>query len=256
MAFYILLSFLRINLEPHIARSIALSLLITACGRELRPPISRAWPLMGTMMSAAAWGADSTRVAAALEAARDSVDRVDSLLQKSMRIAALDSVRADVRSTSGVPLPPDSVAVGYALDRAALALAPAVDSALLDLGGQFRWIGPATRSTHRSVGIPDPDNTLRSLGAVEMWSGSVRTKSQRNAHGTQVRSVTVLAATAAGADAWAAAFMMIGCDSALALAPRLAQPATRVSVVCADSAAVRSTTDLEQRFRRPTGRVP
>lgn len=258
MVFYILLSFLRINHSPHIARSFALSLLITACGRELRPPISRTWPLMGTTMSAAAWGADSTGVARALDAARDSVERIDSLLRKRKRIAALDSVREDVRSKSGVALPPDSVAIGYALDRASLALAPVVDSALLDLGDQFRWIGPASRSTHRSVGIPDPDNTLRSLGAVEMWSGSVRTKSQRNARGATVRSVTVLAATAAAADAWAAAFMMTGCDSALVLAPRLAQPATasRVSVVCADSAGVRSTTDLEQRFRRPTGRAP
>jgi len=247
---------LRINLEPHIARSFALSLLITACGRDVHPPISRAWPLMGTTMSAAAWGADSTRIAQALDAARDSVDRIDSLLRKRMRIAALDSIREDVRRKTGVALSPDSVAIGYALDRAALALAPVVDSALLDLGEQFRWIGPVTRSTDRSVGIPDPDNTLHSLGAVEMWSGSVRTKSQRNAHGAMVRSVTVLAAAAAAADAWAAAFMMIGCDSALALAPRLAVPAARVSVVCVDSAGTRSTTDLEQRFRRPTGRVP
>ena len=211
---------------------------------------------MGTMMSAAAWGADSTRIGQALAAARDSVDRIDSLLRKKMRIAALDSVREEVRSKSGVALPPDSVAIGYALDRAALALAPVADSALLDLGEQFRWIGPATRSTQRSVGIPDPDNTLHSLGAVEMWGGSVRTKSQRNAHGATVRSVTVLAATAAAADAWAAAFMMIGCDSALVLAPRLAVPAARVSVVCVDSAGTRSTTDLGQRFRRPIGRVP
>ena len=213
---------------------------------------------MGTTMSAAAWGADSAAVVRALDAARDSVDRIDSLLQKRMRIAALDSVREDVRRKSGVALPPDSVAIGYALDRAALALAPVVDSALLDLGEQFRWIGPASRSTHRSVGIPDPDNTLRSLGAVEMWSGSVRTRSQRNAHGAAVRSVTVLAASAAGADAWSVAFMVIGCDSALALAPRLAQPSfgSRVSVVCADTAGVRSTTDLAQRFRRPSGRGP
>src|SRR6266581_2771613 len=148
MLFYILLSFLRINLEPAIARSCALSLLIAACGREPRPPISRAWPLMGTTLSAAAWGAggaDSTRVAQALDAARDSVD---ALLRKRMRIAALDSVREDVRRQSGVTLPPDSVAIGYALDRAAFALGPVVDSALLGLGEQFRWIGPATRSTH------------------------------------------------------------------------------------------------------------
>jgi len=155
IVFYILQSFLRINLEPAIARSCALSLLIAACGREPRPPISRAWPLMGTTLSAAAWGAggaDSTRVAQALDAARDSVDRIASLLRKRIRIAALDSVREDVRRQSRVALPPDSVAIGYALDRAALALGPVVDSALLGLGEQFRWIGRATRSTHRSVG--------------------------------------------------------------------------------------------------------
>ena len=215
---------------------------------------------MGTTLSIAAWGADSAAVTRALDAARDTVDRIDSLLAKRARIAALDSIRADIRRNSGVALPPDSVANGggYALDRAALALVPRVDSALLALGEQFRWVGPASRSTHRSVGIPDPDNTLRSLGAVEMWSGSVRTRSQRNAHGATVRSVTVLAPNAAVADAWAAAFMVVGCDSALAMAPRLAGPdvLSRVSVVCVDSAGTRSTTDLGQRFRSPTGRAP
>jgi thiamine biosynthesis lipoprotein ApbE len=223
---------------------------------------------MGTMMAVAAWGGrgggdagggvgdDSSRIARALEAVRDSVERIDSLLQRGRHFTAIDSELEDVRQRSGVALPAESLAIGYALDRAALALAPIVDSALLTLGDAFRWVGPASRVTQRSVGIPDPDNTLHSLGAVEMWSGGVRTRSQRDAHGPTVKSVTVLAATAIRADAWTAAFMVVGCDSALALAPRLARPESRVSVLCADSAGVRSTTDLEQRFRRPTGRGP
>jgi thiamine biosynthesis lipoprotein ApbE len=232
-------------------------LLGLACAGESRPPASRAWPAMGTMMAIAAWGADTARVARALEAAHDSVERIDSLVQRQRHFAAIDSARAEVRERSGVALPPDSVAIGYALDRAALALTPA-DSALLTLDDAFRWIGAASRSTHRSVGIPDPDNTLHSLGAVEMWSGAVRSRSQRDARGAAVKSVTVLAATAILADAWTAAFMVVGCDSALALAPKLARPESRVSVVCADSAGVRSTTDLGQRFRvaRSTGRAP
>ena len=60
MAIYIQLSILRINL--------VLCLTLAACRGEGRPGISRAWPELGTMMSAAAWGADSERVARALDA--------------------------------------------------------------------------------------------------------------------------------------------------------------------------------------------
>ena len=132
------------------------------------------------MMSAAAWGTDSTRVARALEAAHDSVDHIDALVQRRVGIAALDSVRREIRRGTGVALAGDSIAAGYALERAALALGHDVDSALLDLGGQYRWVAAAARPTHRTVGIPDPDNTLRMLASVELHGGSVRTQSQRN----------------------------------------------------------------------------
>jgi thiamine biosynthesis lipoprotein len=244
MGIYIQLSILRINL--------LLCVSLAACGVEqARPAVSRVWPEMGTMMSVAAWGTDSVRVARALEAARDSVDRIDSLIQRHVAFAAIDSVRREIRRRTGgsVALVVDSIAPGYALDRAALALANAVDSALLDLGGQYFWVGPAARPTHRAVGIPDPDNTLHSLAVVDLQGGSVSTQSQRNAPRGAARSVTVLAADGLTANAWAAALLAMGCERALALAQGM-------HVVCADSAGVRWATGLQNRVSLPAARAP
>lgn len=202
---------------------------------------------MGTMMSAAAWGTDSARLARAVDAAHDSVDRIDSLVQRRVRIAALDSSLRDIRSRTGVVLIVDSVAAGYALDRAALVLGAVADSALLDVGGQYLWIG--ARPTHRAVGIPDPDNSLRTLAVVEMRGGSIRTKSRSSGQAGPVRAVTVLAPDGLTAGTWSAAFLVLGCDRALAMAQRM-------SVVCADSAGVRWTTDLQNRVSLPTARGP
>jgi len=201
------------------------------------------------MMSAAAWGTDSTRVARALDAARDSVDHIDSLRQRHGSIAALDSVRRAIRRRTGIPLAVDSIAPGYALDRAALALVNVVDSALLDLGGQYLWVGPAARPTHRAVGIPDPDNTLRTLAVVDLQGGSVRTESQRNAPRGAARSVTVLAGDGLTANAWAAALLALGCDRALVVARGM-------HVICADSAGVRWATSLQNRVSLPPARGP
>jgi len=242
MAIYIQLSILRINL--------VLCLTLAACRGEGRPGISRAWPELGTMMSAAAWGADSERVARALDAAHDSVDRIDSMIQHHRAIPALDSVRREIRRRTGVTLVIDSIVPGYALDRAALGLAGAVDSALLDVGGQYLWIGGPGRLTHRVVGIPDPDNTLRQLAWVELRNGSLRTRAERNASPATVRSVTVLAPTALAASAWAAVLFALGCDRAVTGAP------PGVSVVCADSTGVRWTTELQNRVSLPAARAP
>src|SRR3989442_4720377 len=93
MGIYIQLYILRINL--------LLCLSLAACDAEARPGVSRVWPEFGTMMSAAAWGTDSTRVARTLDAARDSVDHIDSLVQRHVSIAALDSVRREIRRRTG-----------------------------------------------------------------------------------------------------------------------------------------------------------
>lgn len=223
---------------------------LAACAVEGRPGISRAWPELGTMMSAAAWGSDTARVLQALEAAHDSVDRLDALLHRHVRVPAIDSMRRDVRQRTGVSVELDSIVYGYALDRAVLALAAVVDSALLSIGGQYTWIG---RPTHRRVGIPDPDNTLRILAVVDLQAGSLRTESRRGAPPGSARSVTLLAMQGLEANAWAAALLALpgGCDSVLVLAAQR-------SVVCADSARVRWTTGtgLQNRVSLPAARVP
>ncbi len=262
MAIYIQLSVLRINCNHHTALGIALSLALAGCGAEPPPAVTRVWPVMGTMLSVAAWAADTTRLAGALNAARDSVERIDSLLQHRAKLAPLapfDSVQRDVRNRTGVTTLPESLASGYALDRAALALATVTDSALLDLGGHYLWIGSPGRVTHRTVGIPDPENSLGALGAVELRSGSVRTQSRSAEQHGPVRSVTVLAPDALTARAWSLALFAVGCDSALAVAAGHAEgkgEGKRISVVCADSAGMRWTRDLERRVTVPEASRP
>jgi hypothetical protein len=213
----------------------------TACGGDPgNGAVSRVWPAMGTMMSVAAWGADTTRLQRVLDRVRDVLDSLGD-----------GSLRGTLRLAPGIAVDSSKIAEGYALDRAALALAGVADSALLDLGGQFFWV--AARPTRRMVGIAEPEDPLRSLAAVELQAGSVGTVSEGK------RSVTVLASTGVAADAWATAFFGLGCDSVLALAPRLTAP--RPSVVCADSAGVRWTPDLGGRVLLPTapgrpGRAP
>lgn len=265
---------------------------------------------MGTMMSAAAWGPDSALLDRTLDAVRDSVARLDSLLstfrddseisrwnrargtgdegrvsahfaavlaealavarasggafdptRRDWRGVTYDSGRGRLRLRRGLSLDFGGIAKGYALDRAAARLAGSADSALLDLGGQFRWVGPPTR---RTVGIADPENSLRAIAAVELREGSLSTSAQAEqpdhivdprsgaAAGSAARSVTVLAATAMAADAWSTALFVMGCDSALALAPRLA--GWRISIICADHGEVRWTADLDGRVFLPTSR--
>jgi FAD:protein FMN transferase len=283
--------------------------MLVGCAPESRAPdAARAWPVMGTMMSAATWGPDTAALDRALDAIRDTTEALDSLLSTfrddseimlvnrgarervtphftAVLTAALAVARASagafdptlrdwrgvafdtgrgggggrVRLRSGLTLDFGGIAKGYALDRAADLLSGVADSALLDLGGQFLWVG---RETRRTVGIVDPANSLRALAAVEMRHGSVSTSSQAEQPGhivdprrpgrtpaSRTKSVTVLAATGIAADAWSTAFFVLGCDSALALAPRLEE--WRVSVICADTVGVRWTPDLEGRVLLP-----
>jgi thiamine biosynthesis lipoprotein ApbE len=239
--------------------SFAALLILVACrGDPGNEVVSRVWPAMGTMMSVAAWGgtsgADTARLEHALDQARDSIELVDSLFSGRGHTR-----RGRLRLAPGIALDSGAIAEGYALDRAALALAGAADSALLELGGQFSWV--STRPTRRIVGIADPENSLRSVAAVEMHGGSLSTVTELAPRSS--RSVTVLAPSGVAADAWSTAFLPLGCDSTLALAPRLSS--WRLSVVCADSAGVRWTPDLEGRVLLPrapgtaggrAGRVP
>jgi len=101
------------------------------------------------------------------------------------------------------------------------------------------------------VGIPDPDNTLRTLAVVDLQAGSVRTQSQRNAPRGAARSVTVLAAGGLTANAWASALLPLQCDSALALIQK-ASP----DVICVDSTEVRWSPGLEGRVAVPPKKAP
>jgi len=97
-------------------------------------PVSRVWPALGMMMSAAAWGADTARIGRALDAVRDSSDRPGPA-------AAFDSLQREIRRRTGVTLAAGDITAGAALDRAALALRAVADSALFDLGASS--CGPA-----------------------------------------------------------------------------------------------------------------
>lgn len=214
------------------ARCAVVLILAAACGDAPRSvAVSRVWPVLGTMMSAAAWGADTARIGRALDAVRDSADRPLG------SPAGFDSLEREIRPRTRVTLAAADVTTGAALDRAALVLTAVVDSALLDIGGQFLWIG--SRGTRRVVGIADPANSLDALATVELQGGSVSTSS----------SVTVLAPSGLAAEAWSTALSRVGCDSALALAARPEK--RRVSVVCADSTGVRWTPDLDGRVLVP-----
>src|SRR6185503_9757550 len=74
----------------------AVLILCAACSEAPPPPpVSRAFPAVGTTMSAAAWGADTTRLDQALDAVRDTLDRPG-------HVAAVDSLRREIRRRTGV----------------------------------------------------------------------------------------------------------------------------------------------------------
>jgi hypothetical protein len=205
--------------------------------------ITATWQAVGSTISVAAWSKDSLALAAAVARLRDSTRAADSTGARAAARQAWPAERGDL------PLRVEwrDVADSYVLDAALPAFATAVDSALIDLGGLFFWVGPATK---RSVGIANPGNALDRAAQVELHSGAVSTVSGRG----ERRSVTVVAPTAYRASAWASALFSLGCDRALALAPRLAPRG--VSLVCADSAGVRWSPELQNRVFLPAAPAP
>ena len=169
------------------------------------------------------------------------MQRLDSASSRAEMRRVWAAARGDLRLT------PEwrDVLDSYALDRAIPPLVAVADSALLDLGGLFLWVGPDTK---RMVGIAHPDNALDAVAHVELRAGALSTISGEH------RSVTVLAGDAFTASAWASALFSLGCHAALALPPRLER--RQVSVVCADSSGVRWTTDLQNRVLLPAAHAP
>ena len=216
------------------ARLLAIGVLLGACRTDPpRPTVAYAWPVMDLTLSLAAWGPDSAALTAAAERVIDTARAIDSVPRREL-VRTLRAWWNEARS--GMNHAPDweEVAGGYLLDRASRNLEGVADSALLDLSGQYLWVGPPT---HRAVGIADPKSSLRTVAVVELSTGSLRTKAERH------RSVTVLAPSGAAAAAWASVLFPLECDRALAV------PA--VSVICADSSGVRWTADLNDRVGVP-----
>lgn len=216
---------------------------VAACSSGPRTKtIAATWQVVGSTVSVAAWSPDSAALHGAVTRMRDSTRSADS-----------GAIRAAVRQAwavqrGGLALRPDwrDVTDSYVLDRAVPLLAAAADSALIDLGGLFLWIGPATQ---RPVGIANPANALEPVAQVDLRSGAISTVSGRGEH----RALTVLAGDAFTAAAWASALFPLGCDKALATAQR---GENHLSVVCADSAGVRWTADLQNRVLLPAARAP
>ena len=128
-------------------------------------------------------------------------------------------------------------------------------SAVLSSGGQY--LIHADWSGARVVGIVDPDNSGHPLARLTVpagtWAVSMMSVAEARDEVTDPRTgkpagrtrvVAAMAPTAADAGGWSAAFYVVGCDSALALAPRV-----KTSVIC-DDGAVRWTADLEGRVNR------
>jgi len=118
------------------------------------------------------------RVARALDAARDSVDRIDSLIQRHAAFDAINSMRREISRPHRGP----HRTHGRQQSR------PGTRSIVRRWRSPLRWIAHSwiwagsisgsvrpARPTHRAVGIPDPDNTLHTLAVVDLQSGSVST---------------------------------------------------------------------------------
>ena len=202
--------------------------------------IAVTWQMVGSTISVAAWSKDSTALARALGRLRDSTRAFDSTTAGAGARAAWPAERGD----SPLRLEWRDVADSYVLDRAVPLLASVADSALIDLGGLFLWVGPETK---RIVGIADPGNALDPVAGVELHSGAISTVSGR----AERRALTVLAPAAFKAAAWSSALFSLGCDKALAQAARRG-----ISVVCADSAGVRWSPELQNRVVLPPAREP
>jgi len=187
----------------------------------------------------------------AVELARASGGAFDPTA-KNFRALAVDTVRHTITLAGGLHLDLGEVGRGYALDRALAALHGVADSAVISSGGQYLihsdWSGA------RVVGIVDPNHTLAPLATLTIPAGTwaVSTMSVAEAGdelldprtgkpATRTRVVAAMAPNAAAAGGWSLAFYVVGCDSALALAPRV-----HTSVVCVDDG-VRWSSDLEGR---------
>lgn len=263
--------------------------MVGGCGQRRAPYVAGVREAHGVLVSVAAWGPDSLRLARAVQGALDSAMSVAAMLsdlgdrpgtrgvspelahlvQRALELArasggafdptgrnfrglTVDTVRHTVTLTHGLQLELGEFGRGYALDRALVALRGAADSAVLSSGGQY--LIHADWSGARVIGIVDPDNTQRPLARLTIpagtWAVSMISIAEARDElldprtgkpAARTRVVAAMAPDAADAGGWSTAFYVVGCDTALTLAPRV-----RTSVICADDG-VRWSSDLEGR---------
>jgi len=219
-------------------------LALTACSSAPRTTtIASTWQMVGSTISVAAWAPDSSALQAAISRFRDSTIRADSTAARSAARRRWSDERGDLQ----LRVEWRDVADSYVLEQALPLLQGSVDSALIDLGGLFVWVGPPTK---RPVGIANPGNALEQAAQVDLRTGALSTVSGR----AEGRSITVLAPAPFEASAWASALFSLGCDRALALVPRL--EGRGISLVCVDSTGARWSPDLQNRVLLPAARAP
>jgi thiamine biosynthesis lipoprotein len=173
---------------------------------------------------------------------------------KDYRGVRLDSGGGTIQLRHGLTIDLGGIAPGHALDRALLALRGVADSAVLSIGGLLLLMtGGSPAGPGRSVGIPDPDNSLQMLAQVRLPPGiwAIGTSSLADVDpiqdprtgqpAVQARSVTTVTNSGMMAQVWSRAFFVLGCDSALGLAPRVG-----VGLICIDQR-TRWTADLDGR---------
>ncbi len=171
----------------------------------------------------------------------------DASVPDSARLVAartlVDYTRVEVDAASGrLTIPAsyaidlDAIAKGYAVDRAISVLTEhGVDAALVDVGGDIRFLGASPRDDGWRVGIQHPRGD-ELLGVLELEGGSVATSGDYQRYtfiegaryhhildpstgypARGVMSVTVTAGTAMDADALATAVFVIGAHAGMVL---------------------------------------
>jgi thiamine biosynthesis lipoprotein len=157
-------------------------------------------------------------------------------------VLELDTVTGRVRKDTPLALDLNGIAKGYGVDRLAETLMRfGIDSGLVGIDGEMRALGlrPDGKAWTIAVEAPDPerraplsilalqDTAVATSGDYRHW---VEVQGRRLSHtvnpsrGAPVvpasASVTVVAQTCAGADAWATALMVRGCLEGAKLARR------------------------------------
>ncbi len=212
---------------------------VLECAMEVRRVSASAFdPCVGALVDA--WGFGAVREAPDAQAiflARQSMPHVaHSCLE-------LDLPSGRARKHANFQLDLCGVAKGYAVDRMAAVLHKhGVQHALTALDGELRAVGGQASGAPWAVAIEYPEAGHRAVHSViELEDLAVATSgdyrryfqvgNERLAHtmdsrrgapvNNSVASVTVLARSCMGADAWATALLVAGADEGLAMAQRI-----------------------------------